>query len=85
MESAKITVAMNQFSPVFFWFQEVGLSVALSAAALELQWIQFRFAIALSSKPAQLEEPPPLSAVQLAVPGSSLAADSYLDCCAEEF
>ena len=47
--------------------------VALSAAALELSRIQFRFAIALPSKPAQLEEPPPLSAVQLVVPGGSLA------------
>ena len=51
----------------------MGLSVALSAAALELSMIQFQSAIALPSKPAQLEEPPHLSAVQLVVPGGSLA------------
>ena len=51
----------------------MGLSVALPAAALELSRIQFRFAIALPSKSAQLEEPPHLSVVQLDVPGGSLA------------
>ena len=61
-----------QFSPALFWFQEVGLSVALSAAAFELSRIRFRFVIALPSKSAQLEEPPLLSAVQLVVPGVGL-------------
>ena len=51
----------------------MGLSVALSAAALQLSRIQFQSAIALPSKSAQLEEPPYLSAVQLVVPGGSLA------------
>ena len=62
---------------MFYWFQEVGLSTALSAAALELSF-SFRFMIALPSKPAQLEEPPYLSAVQLIVPGSSFAQTQIL-------